>query len=194
MHQASAAIGAAAPGVVLDERARTTTTTPTDFDVALQEALAEEQAALAAAEAERLAFAEAASRGVPRAVFSRPAHGAMTGWWGERRRRHMHSGIDYDGETGDPVFAAGRGTVVHAGWAPADYSGYGLMVLIDHGGVQTLYAHLSRLGVSTGQVVGPGDRIGLMGTTGNVTGSHLHFEVRVNGQPVNPNAWLLSHR
>ena len=121
----------------------------------------------------------------------RPADGARTGWWGERRRSHRHTGIDFDGETGDPIFAAGSGTVVHAGRAPDGYAGYGIMVMIDHGnGVETLYAHLSRLGVHVGEVVAPGDRIALMGTTGNVTGSHLHFEVRVGGRAVNPANWI----
>jgi murein DD-endopeptidase MepM/ murein hydrolase activator NlpD len=121
----------------------------------------------------------------------RPASGARTGWFGEGRRSHRHTGIDFDGETGDPVVAAGSGTVVHAGRAPDGYAGYGQMVLIDHGdGVQTLYAHLSRIRVSVGEVVHPGDDVGAIGTTGNVTGSHLHFEVRIGGRPVNPANWL----
>ena len=121
----------------------------------------------------------------------RPARGARTGWFGEGRRSHRHAGIDFDGSTGDPVVAAGSGTVVHAGWAPSGYDGYGRMVLIDHGnGVQTLYAHLSGLHVSVGQVVGPGDGVGTIGTTGSVTGSHLHFEVRLGGRPVNPANWI----
>lgn len=121
----------------------------------------------------------------------RPARGAMTGWWGERRRSHRHSGIDFDGDTGDTIVSAGAGVVTHAGWAPAGYSGYGQMVVVDHGnGVSTLYAHLSRVRVVLGQAVAPGDDLGAMGTTGNVTGSHLHFEVRVGGVPVNPNSWV----
>ena len=121
----------------------------------------------------------------------RPARGAMTGWFGEGRRSHRHAGIDFDGNTGDSVIAAGSGTVTHAGWAPSGYDGYGQMVLIDHGnGVSTLYAHLSRIGVRTGQVVPAGEYVGAIGTTGNVTGSHLHFEVRVGGRPVNPAAWI----
>ena len=121
----------------------------------------------------------------------RPARGAMTGWWGEGRRSHRHSGIDFDGDTGDPVVSAGTGIVAHAGGAPAGYSGYGQVVIIDHGnGVSTLYAHLSRIRVSVGQAVAPGDAVGAIGTTGNVTGSHLHFEVRIGGRPVNPNPWV----
>jgi murein DD-endopeptidase MepM/ murein hydrolase activator NlpD len=117
----------------------------------------------------------------------RPARGARTGWWGEGRRSHRHTGIDFDGETGDPVVSAGTGVVTHAGGAPAGYAGYGQVVMIDHGnGVSTLYAHLSRIRVSVGQAVAPGDVVGAIGTTGNVTGSHLHFEVRIGGRPVNP--------
>jgi murein DD-endopeptidase MepM/ murein hydrolase activator NlpD len=121
----------------------------------------------------------------------RPASGARTGWWGEGRPGHRHTGIDFDGDTGDPVVAAGAGTVVHAGGAPAGYSGYGNVVLIDHGnGVTTLYAHLSRIGVRTGTRVSPGDYLGAIGTSGNVTGSHLHFEVRIGDRPVNPGPWI----
>ena len=157
---------------------------------AISAAVAEYEAEEAAAIAERLAFTDAASRGEPRPALVRPAAGSMTGWYGEPRRRHFHPGIDYDGETGDPVVAAAQGAVVHAGPAPVGYSGYGLLVVIDHGGVTTLYAHLSRIDVAVGQRVGAGERVGLIGTTGSVTGSHLHFEVRVNGVPVNPNPWL----
>jgi murein DD-endopeptidase MepM/ murein hydrolase activator NlpD len=121
----------------------------------------------------------------------RPARGAMTGWWGEGRRSHRHSGIDFDGDTGDRVVSAGSGTVAHAGQAPSGYAGYGLVVIVDHGnGVSTLYAHLSRIRVASGQRVAPGDDIGAIGTTGNVTGSHLHFEVRLGGRPVNPAPWV----
>ena len=121
----------------------------------------------------------------------RPAKGARTGWWGERRRSHRHTGIDFDGDTGDPVVSAGTGVVAHAGPAPAGYAGYGQMVVIDHGnGVSTLYAHLSRIHVAVGQALAPGESVGRMGTTGNVTGSHLHFEVRIGGVPVNPAPWV----
>ena len=121
----------------------------------------------------------------------RPAAGSMTGWFGEGRRTHRHAGIDFDGDTGDPVTAAGAGVVTHAGSAPSAYAGYGQMVLIDHGnGVSTLYAHLSRIAVHSGATVESGDLVGAIGTTGSVTGSHLHFEVRIGGRPVNPSAWL----
>ena len=115
-----------------------------------------------------------------------PADGLHTGWWGEWRGGRAHAGIDIDGNTGDPVVAAGRGIVVHAGQAPHGYGGYGLMVIIDHDGFSTLYAHLSRIDVGQQQSVEAGDLIGAIGTTGSVTGSHLHFETRVGGVPVDP--------
>ena len=121
-----------------------------------------------------------------RVQFVRPAPGPMTGWFGEARRGHMHTGMDINGETGDPVVAAAFGTVSHAGPAPKGYSGYGWLVIIDHDGFQTAYAHLSRIDVTVGQVVDPGTLIGAIGTSGSVTGSHLHFEVRINGKPVDP--------
>jgi murein DD-endopeptidase MepM/ murein hydrolase activator NlpD len=120
-----------------------------------------------------------------------PGDGLRTGWFGEVRGGHVHPGMDIDGDTGDVVWSAGRGTVVWAGPAPSGYSGYGTMAEIDHGqGVHTLYAHLSRVDVEAGQYLQQGDALGAMGTTGNVTGSHLHFEVRVAGTPVDPEDWL----
>jgi hypothetical protein len=87
-----------------------------------------------------------------------------------------HFGIDIAGETGDPIYATDSGVVVYAGWN--DW-GYGEMVVIDHGfGWQSLYAHLSVINVGCGQEVYAGDVIGLMGSTGNSSGSHLHFELR----------------
>ncbi len=124
-------------------------------------------------------------------AFVRPAPGAITGMFGERRGSRAHPGTDFDGDTGDPVFASGSGTVLRAGGAPAGYSGYGTVVLIDHGnGITTLYAHLSRLSVRTGAYVTAGDVVGAIGTTGNVTGSHLHFELRVGDRSVNPSGWF----
>lgn len=124
-------------------------------------------------------------------TFVRPALGAVTGAFGEGRGSRAHAGTDIDGETGDPVFASQSGMVSHAGPAPAGYSGYGTMVLIDHGnGVTTLYAHLSRLTVGAGSPVAAGDLIGAIGTTGSVTGSNLHFELRLGGRSVNPSTWF----
>jgi LysM repeat protein len=95
-----------------------------------------------------------------------------------------HLGIDIAGALGDPVHASDAGVVVFAGWASG---GYGNMVMIDHGnGYQTLYAHLSSVGSTCGQSVGTGSYIGAVGSTGNSTGPHLHFEVRYLGGFINP--------
>lgn len=141
-------------------------------------------------------FSAAASRSapapgppVPEVVW--PARGALTGWWGERRGGHRHPGIDIDGNTGDPVVAAAAGTVAHAGPSPAGYSGYGTLVILAHGdGLTSIYAHLSGIAVRAGQEVTAGQRVGTVGTTGNVTGSHLHFELRRGGAAVDPAPWL----
>ena len=95
-----------------------------------------------------------------------------------------HLGIDIAGGQGDNVLASDSGVVVFAGWATG---GYGYMIMVDHGnGYQTLYAHLSSVSVGCGQSVYQGNYIGAIGSTGNSTGSHLHFEVRLYGQFVNP--------
>ncbi|MGH1424100.1 MAG: DUF5930 domain-containing protein [Pseudooceanicola sp.] len=97
--------------------------------------------------------------------------------------RRMHAGVDFAGPVGTPLFSAGSGVVVHAGWQ----SGYGRLVKIKHEfGIETRYAHMSRVRVKVGQRVSRGDRIGDMGASGRVTGPHLHYEVRVNGKAVNP--------
>lgn len=134
----------------------------------------------------------AASRSAPPAPeVVWPVSGALTGWFGERRGDHRHPGIDVDNDTGAAVVAAAAGNVVSAGPAPAGYSGYGTMVLLAHGdGLTSIYAHLSRVTVRSGQQVTPGQLIGAVGTTGNVTGSHLHFELRRRGVAVDPKAWL----
>jgi LysM repeat protein len=95
-----------------------------------------------------------------------------------------HLGIDIAGSSGDGVFASDSGVIVFAGWA---YGGYGNMVMIDHGnGYQTLYGHLSSISAGCGQSVYTGTYIGAVGSTGNSTGPHLHFEVRYLGGFINP--------
>jgi murein DD-endopeptidase MepM/ murein hydrolase activator NlpD len=100
-----------------------------------------------------------------------------------------HPGIDITANEGDPVYAAGAGVVTKAqgGW---NY-GYGNVVYIDHGnGYVTIYAHLSQINVGVCTPVGQGAVIGLAGNTGNSFGAHLHFEVHINGVPVNPSQVL----
>jgi murein DD-endopeptidase MepM/ murein hydrolase activator NlpD len=121
----------------------------------------------------------------------RPAAGAVTGVFGEGRGTHRHPGLDIDGSTNDPVFAAYPGVVEIAGWAPQGYGGYGIMIVVDHGmGMKTLYGHLAGVQVQAGQHVDAGQLNGTIGSTGYSTGSHLHFEVFIGGGRVDPAAWL----
>lgn len=97
--------------------------------------------------------------------------------------RRMHSGVDLAAPTGSPIVAPSDGVVRFANW----HGGYGMFVQVDHGGgIETRYGHMSRLNVAAGQRVHAGDVLGFVGSTGLSTGPHLHYEVRVNGQPVNP--------
>jgi len=99
-----------------------------------------------------------------------------------------HYGIDIGGATGNPIYSVDNGVVVYSGWS--DW-GYGNVVAIDHGnGMQTLYAHLSTINVGCGAFVTQGDVIGAMGSTGNSSGPHLHFEMRLNGGRVNPHNYV----
>lgn len=104
-----------------------------------------------------------------------------------------HTGVDFHAASGTPVLSVGMGTVVEAGWGGA----YGNQVVIKmHDGTYTQYGHLSSVGVSVGQQVTPGQQIGVSGATGNVTGAHLHFEVRTTaeyGSDIDPVAYLRAH-
>jgi murein DD-endopeptidase MepM/ murein hydrolase activator NlpD len=115
-----------------------------------------------------------------------PVAGPITSPFGMRWGR-LHPGIDIGASMGTPIHAAASGTVVYAGWM----TGYGNLTVIDHGGgIATAYGHQSKLDVSVGQQVTQGQEIGLIGSTGFSTGPHLHFEVRVNGVPVDPMGYL----
>ena len=100
-----------------------------------------------------------------------------------RGRAAMHAGIDLAGPVGTPIYATADATVDRSQWA----NGYGNLIELNHGrGIQTRYGHLTRSIVRAGQRVKRGDLIGYMGSTGRSTGSHLHYEVRVDGKAVNP--------
>lgn len=119
---------------------------------------------------------------VPDGALIWPSDGRASSEFGWRGGR-MHNGIDLAAPSGTPILAADDGHVVFAGWK----GGYGRTVDIDHGdGVVTRYAHQSELHVSDGQRVTRGQRIGDVGTTGSSTGPHLHFEVEIDGEPVDP--------
>jgi len=125
-----------------------------------------------------------------KAPFATPVKNAFrfTSEFGFRRDpktggRRMHNGVDFAAGNGTPLYSTADGVVTHAGWA----SGYGRLVKLQHEfGVETRYAHMSKMRVKVGQRVSRGDHIGDMGASGRVTGVHLHYEVRIGGKAVNP--------
>ncbi len=138
----------------------------------------------------RMAVLERALDGIPQVVPATVQN--ITSGFGYRRdpfngRGAMHSGIDFKGAVGSPIFAAAEGRVTYAGWK----SGYGKAVEVTHGnGMMTRYAHMSRIDVTPGQLVEAGATLGGLGNTGRSTGPHLHFEVRINDRAVNPRPFL----
>jgi murein DD-endopeptidase MepM/ murein hydrolase activator NlpD len=122
-----------------------------------------------------------------------PVNGKLTDGFGSRRNpfrkrsSEFHTGQDIAAPWGTPVAATADGTVEFAG----RMSGYGQVVVVDHGdGVHTRYGHLSRIDVRIGQLLRGGDQVGRVGLTGRSTGPHLHYEVRIGEEPVNPMAYL----
>ena len=121
-----------------------------------------------------------------------PISGPITSEFGWRTHpifgsQRFHSGLDIGGDYGMPIHAAAAGVVIEAGWI----GGYGNTIMIEHGsGIVTLYGHNESLAVSVGQQVNQGDVIAYCGSTGNSTGPHCHFEVRLNGEPVSPLDYL----
>ncbi|WP_223191816.1 M23 family metallopeptidase [Propionispora hippei] len=121
-----------------------------------------------------------------------PASGQVTSRFGYRsspwgRGSDYHPGIDIASDYGTPIVATADGTVVHSDWS----SGYGKLVEVDHGnGIVTLYGHCSQLLVKSGDYVKKGQVVAYMGSTGLSTGTHVHYEVRVNGTAVNPDKFL----
>lgn len=120
--------------------------------------------------------------------FLRPISGRITSYYGYRvnpvtGEYKLHKGIDYAGDYGDPIKASKSGVVEYSGWI----TGYGNTIILGHGnGVQTLYPHAQTLNVNYGDTVKQGDVIATVGSTGNSTGPHLHFEIRINGEAVDP--------
>jgi murein DD-endopeptidase MepM/ murein hydrolase activator NlpD len=123
--------------------------------------------------------------------FIWPLLGEITSGFGPRvhpitGKSDFHEGIDIEVEEGTPVHASRMGRVIYKG----ESSGYGKLIIIEHNGYRTYYAHLSSIFVYKGQFVEAGQIIGLSGNTGTSTGPHLHFEIRVRGRPVNPLRYL----
>jgi murein DD-endopeptidase MepM/ murein hydrolase activator NlpD len=132
----------------------------------------------------------------PGATLLMPVQGSLSSGFGMRINpiygdRRMHNGADFAAGGSEPIYAAADGRVIRAGWS----NGYGQFTCLSHGlrgkkAVSTCYAHQSRINVKSGQSVRRGQVIGNVGTTGNSTGNHLHFEVRLSGSPTNPVPWL----
>lgn len=124
--------------------------------------------------------------GYPHANHRHSRYGYRSNPFGGRSRE-FHSGIDIEGDTGDNVQSTANGKVILAGW----YSGYGNCVRVKHEhGYETLYGHLSKIVVKEGQKISAGEEIGKLGSTGRSTGPHLHYEVRFEGKPINPEQFL----
>jgi murein DD-endopeptidase MepM/ murein hydrolase activator NlpD len=152
--------------------------------------LAQVSAQLAAqiqtAQARSAAGGSSTGSGVSASGLIWPVQGPITSPFGMRWGR-MHEGVDIGVPYGTPIHAAAAGTVIYAGWM----SGYGNLTVIDHGhGLATAYGHQSALAAGNGQTVSQGQVIGYVGCTGHCFGPHLHFEVRVNGAPVDPLGYL----
>jgi murein DD-endopeptidase MepM/ murein hydrolase activator NlpD len=123
-----------------------------------------------------------------RTPFSKPIRASVrnSSSYGPRWGR-MHEGQDFAGSHGTDIYATADGVVIHAG----RLSGYGNLIKIRHQfGIETRYAHLSGINVKVGQKVSRGDHIGDMGNTGRSTGTHLHYEVRIKGRPVDPMTYI----
>jgi murein DD-endopeptidase MepM/ murein hydrolase activator NlpD len=152
------------------------------------------RAAAVTQELDRLALLTAAAHRLPFAIPVRNPR--FTSGFGVRRdplngRRSRHEGLDMAGPVGTPIYSPGEGVAVFVGWR----NGYGRVIEVDHGfGVRTIYAHLRRFHIEKGARVTAGQRIADMGSSGRSTGSHLHYEIRVQGRPVDPKRFIEAAR
>lgn len=169
---------------------------PVDEEAAPQAASADAQRVASLLDGlERASLMQVAAAKMP---LAKPVHSAFrfTSGFGVRRdpkngRMRMHAGVDFASDVGTPIYSTGDGVVVFSGWQ----SGYGRVVKVRHAfGFETVYGHLNAARVKVGDRVARDDRIGDMGRTGRVTGSHLHYEVRLNGKPVNPMKYVEAAR
>jgi murein DD-endopeptidase MepM/ murein hydrolase activator NlpD len=172
---------------ILEDRAASRLT-PTDELEQLAETVMQEGESLRALD-RLIARARKALNALP---MRWPVRGAVNSEYGNRLSpwtltREFHAGIDIAADRGTPVRAPAAGTVVSAG----NYGEYGIAVILDHGeDIRTVYGHLSKLSVASGQKVERGTRLGFTGNTGRSSGPHLHYEILVKGHPVNPRAYL----
>lgn len=161
---------------------------------AAEEQLAKDSANLTGLIQQRLAEQAKANGVAPRGtgIMGYPSAGVITSSFGYRVHpilgySRFHSGVDFGADYGSPIWAADTGVVIFSGW----YGGYGQAVIIDHGGsITTLYAHASEVYVSEGDIVQRGQVIAAIGSTGLSTGPHLHFEVSLNGEPIDPMSYF----
>lgn len=149
----------------------------------------EEENKRIAAEIREIQNSASAYKGKPwKGPFNKPCSGTITSGFGTRSHpiygvKKMHTGVDISAPKGTAIKAAGNGKVIYTGRR----GGYGKTVIVDHGNSRmTLYAHMSRITCDAGDEVGTSTKLGEVGSTGVSTGNHLHFEVRINGEPVDP--------
>jgi murein DD-endopeptidase MepM/ murein hydrolase activator NlpD len=120
-----------------------------------------------------------------------PVRGKISSYFGKRESRGFHEGIDIVAPKGTPIKAAADGLVIGSGKELDGFSRYGRLVILDHGnGIRMIYAHNKKNYVRSGTCIRTGDVIGEVGNSGNATGSHLHFEIRKYGNPLNPILYL----
>jgi len=158
-----------------------------ELNIAETKEIAEISSQIVSEVKEQKKIEEATISGIYLAV--NPVQGRISSRYGAREavRNHTHQGLDIAATTGTPIKAVADGTVSYSGIM----GGYGYLIIIDHGnGIKTYYGHCSKLYVKVGKKVKAGDVIAAVGSTGNSTGPHLHFEIRQNGKYVNPQKYL----